>query len=99
MVFRRPVGAGRTQPLMGIKPGRRTTPVLNSGQKIIVVPNTERPTAGFGVGVIVQAGAGVFVKGTTTIRRGNSMTRPTHQPVRELSITRPHVRELLVNLI
>ena len=99
MVYHRPVGAGPTQPSMGIKPGRRTTPVPNSGVRITAVPNTERPTAGFGAGAIVPDEAGVSAEATTGIRRGKLITRVIPQLVKERSIIRRRVRGPGVSLI
>ena len=99
MVFRRLVGAGRTQPSMGIKHGKRTTPVLNSGEKIIPVPNTDGPTAGFGAEGIVPAGAGVSVVVTIIIRREKPITRPILQLVKERSIIRQRVQGPELSLI
>ena len=84
---------------MGIKPGRRTIPVPNSGVRITAVPNTDGPTAGFGAGVIVPVGAGVFVVVTTITRRGKPITRAILQPVKERSIIRQPVPGLGLSLM
>ena len=99
MVYHRPVGVVRTRRLMGIKPGRRTTPVPSNGGRITVVLNTDGPTAGFGGEGTVPAEAGVSVGDTIIIKREKLITKVTLQLVQERSITRPLVRGPGVNLI